>query len=271
VSIRGRAKQRARAAQRAERVWWTKRLARLGMTAAMAATVIVVVLVATGRSSSRLAVAASTAQSQIAEREVNALLDGIPQSGNTLGQPTAPVTLQIFLDLQCLTSKVFVLSFLPSIIHDWVRSNAVKIEFHSRETDTRDPQVFVKQQMAALAAGAQNKLWNFIEIFYHEQGQEYTNYVTEDYIQGIASQVPGLDPTQWASDRENEQYFRPLVADRHTAIARQLRSTPALLIGRTGGEITKLAGYEMPELPGSLVDALSLKEAIERLPKRSEE
>jgi hypothetical protein len=30
--------------------------------------------------------------------------------------------------------------------------------------------------------------------------------------------------------------------------------------------MTKLPGYEMPELPGSLVDALSLKEAIEKLP-----
>jgi protein-disulfide isomerase len=247
VSSRGRAKQKA---------------TRLGIAAVLVAAVVIIV---TDRSSSRPALAASAVESQIVEREVNALLDGIPQNGNTLGQPTAPITLQVFLDLQCLTSKVFVLSFLPSIIHDWVRTNDVKIEFHSRETDTRDPKVFVNQQMAALAAGAQNKLWDFIETFYHEQGQEYTNYVSENYLQEIASQVPGLAFTQWSGDRQNEPYFKQLVADRRTAIAWRLRSTPALLLGRTGGKMTRLPGYEMPELPGSLVDALSLKEAMAKL------
>jgi protein-disulfide isomerase len=270
MSSWGRAKQRAKAeAKQRENMPWKSHLAqvtRLGIAAVIVVVVAVGVLIATADGGSRPVLAASTVDSQIIEREVNALLDGIPQSGNTLGQPTAPVTLQVFLDLQCLTSKVFVLSFLPSIITDLVRTNDVKIEFHSRETDTRNPRIFVNQQMAALAAGAQDKLWNFIEIFYHEQGPEYTNYVTDRYLHEIARQVPGLDLTRWSRDREKKRFFKPLVADRQTAIVRQLQSTPALLIGRTGGKLIRLSGYEMSELPGSLVDALSLKEAIEKLP-----
>jgi protein-disulfide isomerase len=269
VSSRGRAKQRTRVAKQLESASWKSRLAqssRLSITALTTVAVVIGVLIATDRSKGRPTRTLSPVERQIVELETSALLEGIPQSGNALGQPTAPVTLQVFLDLQCLTSKVFVLSFLPSIIHDWVRTNNVRIEFHSRETDTRNPRVFVNQQSAAVAAGAQNKLWDFIETFYHEQGPEYTNYVTESYLHDIASQVPGLDLGQWASDRNKERFFRPLVADRRTAIVRRLQSTPALLIGRTGGKMTKLRGYEMPAIPGSLVDALSLKEAIESLP-----
>ncbi|HTD08796.1 MAG TPA: thioredoxin domain-containing protein [Solirubrobacteraceae bacterium] len=240
-------------------------LARTGLAAVVIAIVIVGVLSVVGRSGGRPATPVGASDSQT-DREVSAVLDGIPQSGYTLGQPTAPVTLEVFLDLECLTSKLFVVSFLPSIIYDWVRTNNVKIEFHSRETDTHNPRAFVNQQTAALAAGAQGKLWNFVDTFYHEQGPEYTGYVTESYLNGIASQVPDLNLTQWESDRQNKHYFGQLVADRHTAIVRRLRSTPALLIGRTGGKMMRLPGYEEPELPGSLVDAMTLKEAIEKLP-----
>ncbi len=75
-----------------------------------------------------------------------------------------------------------------------------QIEYRSLETATREPEVFKTQQVAALAAGKQNKMWNYIETFYHEQGEEDSGYVTEKYLQGIASQVPGSNLTQW-SDR----------------------------------------------------------------------
>lgn len=196
---------------------------------------------------------------------INALLRGIPQHGNTLGQPTAPVTLQFYGDLECFTSKVFAVSFLPSIIHDLVRNDNLKIEFHSLETDTHNPKTFVKQQMAALAAGQQNKLWNFILTFYHEQGQEYTSYVTEKYLNHIASQTPSLQLEQWDTDRENHQLFTQLISDRSTALSWHKHITPTFFIGRTGGKMERLPGYEIKQAPGSLVDALYIKEAIEKL------
>src|ERR1700685_2396304 len=72
----------------------------------------------------------------------------------------------------------------PSIIDSYVRNGKVKIEYRSMETATRDPDTFDIQQVAALAAGQQDKLWNFIELFYHEQGKEDSGYVTESFLQG---------------------------------------------------------------------------------------
>ena len=52
-------------------------------------------------------------------------------------------------------------------------------------------------------------MWNFIETFYHEQGEEDTGYVTEKYLQGLAQQVPGLNLAKWTSDRSNHALASP--------------------------------------------------------------
>ena len=101
---------------------------------------------------------------------IGALLADIPQSANALGQPAAPVTLEYFGDLECPFCKEFSLGVLPSIIQRWVRSGKLRIEYHALQTATREPEVFIAQQVAALAAGRQARAWHFIETFYAEQG-----------------------------------------------------------------------------------------------------
>ncbi len=249
--------------------WRTPLLRRLGTVAIVIAAIVWGISQGSNRSSgASLSRQAKTQVSSIElqeDIEINSLLKGIPQHGDTLGQPTAPVTLQFFGDLECFTTKIFAVSFLPSIIHDLVRTNILKIEYRSLETDTHNTRTFVHQQMAALAAGTQDKLWDFILTFYHEQGPEYTGYVTESYLEGIANQIPRLNLAQWNSDREDRQLFNQIIGDRRAAIALRDRSTPAFLIGRTGGKMMKLPGYELKRLGGSLTDALSLKEAINGL------
>ncbi len=130
--------------------------------------------------------------------------------------------MQYFGDLECPICKKFTLGALPTIIQKWVRTGKLKIEYRSLETATREPEVFKTQQVAALAAGKQNKMWNFIETFYHEQGEEDSGYVTESYLQNIASQVPGLNLAQWTSDRSN-----PELANQVTAPTLRPPTTPA--------------------------------------------
>jgi Thioredoxin len=111
---------------------------------------------------------------RVADREVATLLAGIPQQGDALGQPKAPVTLRVYTDLECLTARGWVVGLLPAIIKRFVRRGEMRIEFRSFKTDTHNANTFLNQQSAAIAAGAQDKLWNFVETFYYEQGKEYT-------------------------------------------------------------------------------------------------
>jgi len=168
---------------------------------------------------------------------------------------------------------------LPDIIREWVRTNIVKIQYRSFMTASSPyPNVFVSQQDAALAAGMQDRMWNFIETFYHEQGQEQTRYVTEAYLDGIARQVPGLELSEWESDRENSQLAKLVAEEDHTARAIGFPDDPVLLIGRTGGKLVPWPGYRLYEEPGlkpglikrpahpvSFITSRTLKIAIEHL------
>jgi len=204
------------------------RALRIGAAATLVAAVVAVITTSDGGSSASPASAHGTAP-----KEINALLAGIPESGNTLGSPSAPVTLQYFGDLECSTARAFTLEDLPSIIRDWVRPGKMRIEYRSLRT-VSEPNTFGTQQIAALAAGRQNKLWYYIENFYHKQGHEHTGYVTENYLTSLARQVPGLNLKQWRQNRHEPELADQVVKDEQAASAAYLHSTPSLLIGRTG-------------------------------------
>ena len=136
----------------------------------------------------------------------------------------------------------------------------MKIEYRSLETATREPETFRTQQVAALAAGKQKKMWDFIELFYHEQGEEDSGYVTEGYLQGLAQQVPGLNLTKWTTDRSNTTLDNQIATDTQEANQNGFNGTPSFLIGSSGGKLEK---YEY----SSLTDPKGFDEAIEKLVK----
>jgi protein-disulfide isomerase len=191
------------------------------------------------------------------QEETGALLVDIPQRANALGSVTAPVTLLYFGDLQCPFCRDFTLEVLPSLIKRWVRAGDLRIEYHALETATREPEVFVAQQVAALAAGKQDRAWHFIETFYREQGEEGSGYVTDRFLQGIASEVPDLNLSQWNRERTDPQLADEITADARAAENAGINGTPSFLIGRSAGASATFAS----------VDGASLDTAIEALLK----
>lgn len=185
-----------------------------------------------------------------AAQRTYALLEGIPQHGEVLGYRSAPVTLQFFGDLQCKESRQAMLGPVPELIRRFVRSGKLKIRFRSDETDTKGAGgwlEFREQQSAALAAGKQGKLWNFIDVFYREQGPEFTGYVNQAFLEGIARQA-GLDMERWAEDRGKPwKWVGRIEADERLHEARRLQSTPSFLIGPTGGRARVLRHFGLQE------------------------
>ena len=177
-----------------------RRLTQLAGAVVVVVVAIVVILIATsGGSKSTPKLEEKPGKvSKTAEEAVAAVkeeLGGIPQSGNVLGKPTAPVTLAYFGDLECPICQEFTLGALPKVIEKDVRAGKLRIEYRNLETATREPEVFRNQQSAALAAGKQNLGWYYIELFYHLQGKEDSGYVTESYLQNLAKLTPGLNLT----------------------------------------------------------------------------
>jgi protein-disulfide isomerase len=238
-----------------------RRMAQLGGAVAAVVVVIVIVLVVTsggGGSSKPVAPQSKAGKQQAAV--VESTIGGIPQKGNVLGSTTAPVTMQYFGDLECPICRDFTLGALPKLIQKWVKTGKMKIEYRSLETATREPETFRTQQVAALAAGKQDKMWDFVELFYHEQGEEDSGYVTEGYIQGLAQQVPGLNLSKWSTDRSDTTLDNQIATDTQEANQNGFNGTPSFLIGHTGGKLEK---YEY----SSLTDPKGFDEAIEKFVK----
>ena len=236
------------------------RLTQLGIVAVIVVAIIIGIVVATSGGSKK-GIATKPAERNAVVTEVSSLLGGIPQSGSTLGSPTAPVTLQYFADLECPVCRQFTLGALQPLLESYARPGKLRIEFHSYQTATRDPETFRAQQVAALAAGKQQRAWHYIELAYRQQGEENTGYVTESYLQGLARQVPGLDLRKWASDRSSAELASSLASDEVAAKTHGFSGTPAFAIGKTGGTMQKLE-YS------SLTDPQSFVTAIQSLEKR---
>ena len=71
---------------------------------------------------------------------------------------------------------------VPELVSKEVRDGKVKVVYKAFQTATPSQQTFQTQQAAALAAGEQNRFWNYVELFYHQQGQEGSGYVNDNYL-----------------------------------------------------------------------------------------
>lgn len=251
-----RAVEEASAAQSAQR----KRMIQLGGVAAVVVVIIAIIVVASGSGGSKTAPAPKSAAANTAQAEVVKLLQGIPQSASVLGNPSAPVKLVYYGDLECPFCKQFTLTALPSIIAKDVRTGKAKIEYRSMQTATREAETFHTQQVAALAAGKQSRMWYYVELFYHEQGEEDSGYVTESYLQGLAAQVPGLNLGQWSEDRNNQAYVNQVVSDAQSANQLGFTGTPSFVLEKAGAAPRKV---ESP----SLTDPKGLEDEIEKQAK----
>src|SRR4051812_19499591 len=155
------------------------RLLRIAAGALFLAIVAVVVLIVVQSSSSK---SGGDVHIEGANR-VNRMLKGIPQYGLLLGDPKAPVELVEFGDLQCPVCRGYAEDILPPIIEGPVRKGKVKISF--RNFTIIGPES-ASAGAAALAAGEESRGWNYLELFYRNQGEEDSGYADEDFLSAVA-------------------------------------------------------------------------------------
>jgi protein-disulfide isomerase len=213
-----------------------------GVVMLAAAVVAVAIAISSGGSSPPKVTGASATR---AATRVDGLLAGIPQSGNTLGSPSAKVTVTEFGDLECPFCRDFALGAEDQIISSDVRSGKVKLVYRSVCSATcsgPQPAVFPAQQAAAYAAGLQGKAWYYIELFYNLQGDETTSYVNSGFLDGLARLVPGLDYTKWLSDSTSASVKAAVSADQALASSKKYGDTPAVVVQGPKGTAQPLVG-----------------------------
>ncbi len=167
-------------------------------------------------------------------------LEGVREQGNILGRPSAPATLAVFSDLQCPVCIPFFLETLPRLLKRWVLTGKLRVDYLALQTATGSRQEFLEEETAALAAGAQDREWLYVERFYEHQGEEDSDYANEQFLDQLAAETPGLNVAAWKQSRTSSVYTREIVADEHLANRHHATGTPEWLLGRTGGTLHTL-------------------------------
>ena len=229
-------------------------LVQLGAVVALAAIVVVVAILISGSGDDEQAASPTPGASgePAANEEVAKLYDGIPQQGIDLGRKGAPATLVEIADLQCPFCADYSRNALPAIVRDYVRPGKLRYELHFRSFLGRDS---VRAAGAAAEAARQDRMYEFADVFYRNQGPENSDYADADFMRMVGSKVEGLDVDKVVAAAD-DPLSRPAVKEGEE-FARNLgsTSTPDFYI-RTGGVLTPLqVGGTAPDDYARAIDA----------------
>ena len=188
--------------------------------------------------------------------EPTGLFDGIAQRGTVLGDPAAGATLIEFGDLQCPFCADFSRDVLPSVVEDYVQPGRLKLDFQVLTFLGADS---VEAGRMAAAVGLQDRIWDFVEIFYANQGAENSGYVDETFLTEIARAIPGLDVDRALADRDSPEVDRWLAEAESAAASFEINSTPSFVLTAPGEDPRplELSSLDPDEFTAALDEALA--------------
>ena len=227
-----------------------RRLWQIGAgVAAIAAIVIVAILISSSGGGSDQKVDSTE------ENESAQLFEGIAQSGDTLGNPDAKVTIYEFADLQCPFCKQYTDTVYPQLVEKYVKPGNVKMVWRNLTFLGPDS---ITGARAVVAAGAQNKLWNMQHLFYENQGTENTGYVTDKFIDNLAKGA-GVDVDKLRQDMAAPFVEQQLGDAQQEAQRFGIDSTPSFMIQVGNGKPQPLEyeDFTLEQFSGPIDDALA--------------
>jgi protein-disulfide isomerase len=219
-----------------------------------AAVVIVVVAIAiSSGGSSKKSSGAGAGGGLVGVAETKRLIGGIPQQGITLGDADAPVTIVEFADPQCPFCRDYTLNELPTLIEKHVRTGKAKMELRLLTFIGSDS---VTAAGVLSAAGQQDKLWNATDLFYRNQGEENSGYVTDDFLTKVLTGA-GADADKAIAGAGDPAVSQEIAAANTLTSRYDVTGTPTVLVGPTGGDLKADKAESLPTAAGvgKLVDA----------------
>jgi protein-disulfide isomerase len=182
---------------------------------------------------------------------IAAMFAGIPQHGDTLGKPDAPVTMVVFEDPQCPYCDEWNLGTLPTVLNQFVRTGKIKLVYRGILIIGPNSGAGLR---AVVGAGMQNKLWNMSEALYANQGKENSGWITSDLVLALAADL-GIDGKQLVKDANSKATTRALEAAATEATKDKVQGTPSFEIINPPAVPAEL--HEASLAPAGFVQALT--------------
>jgi protein-disulfide isomerase len=163
---------------------------------------------------------------------------GIPQAGTRLGEEDAPVTIRLYEDFQCPACAQFARETLPDVVERYAEPGEAKLVSETLAFLGPDS---VTTARAAIAAGEQDRYWQYAFLLFKNQGAENSGYATDEFLTNLAEETEGLDVERWNEARNDAFVDEELQAVQQKANEVGVQATPTLVIFGPGGE-RKLSG-----------------------------
>jgi protein-disulfide isomerase len=166
--------------------------------------------------------------------EVQSLLGGIPQDGARLGDPSAPVTVQVFNDLQCDPCSEWNQQVVVPLIEGPVRSGDLQL-VHRNFPMTQAG--FFLGAYGAVAAAKQDYEWQFVQLLFLNQEEAKKQGADQEFLDNIARGVGvvNFNVEQWQRDMGDSDIVETLEADEMISAERRLPAEPAVVVGGPNG------------------------------------
>jgi protein-disulfide isomerase len=166
--------------------------------------------------------------------EVQSLLGGIEQDGARLGSPDAPVTVQVFNDLQCDPCSDWNRDVVVPLIGGPVRDGDLQLIYHNFPMTESG---FFLGAYGAAAAAKQDYEWQFVELFFRNQDEAEKHGADQQFLDAIARGVGvvNFNVEQWQRDMNDSDITTVLEDDEEISAERKLPVGPAVVVGGPNG------------------------------------
>jgi protein-disulfide isomerase len=168
----------------------------------------------------------------------------IASSGQVLGDPNAPATVDVYSDFRCTGCFAFAMEIEPNIVKDYVATGKAKLVYHdyviidhlTGGTESRDA------ANAALCAADQGKFWLFHDwLFTNQSAQEKNGYMTIDRLLYMGK-AAGLNMATFEPCVRQGSHLDQVAAE-ESAAPSGVSSTPTIFVNGTKVENPNGANY----------------------------
>src|SRR6185295_2167131 len=159
----------------------------LGLAAALIVLGYVVVNIATQKAGRDVVHLAGIAEAQ-------EIFGGVPQEGERLGSSDAPVSIQVFNDLQCSNCREDFLGTIPDLVNGYVRPGDVQLLYrHYSVSESPQELGFY----GAEAAAAQGYGWQYTYLFFRNQDEAKRFGIDNEFLASLAAATGELEVPEW--------------------------------------------------------------------------
>jgi protein-disulfide isomerase len=181
--------------------------------------------------------------------------DTIAQNGRTLGDPSAPHTIDIYEDFQCTNCYSFAHDFQGQVIATYVATGQAKLVQHNWVTvsggagDTES----LDAANAAMCAADQGKFWPYRQWLFTNQYSPGSGTFSKDRLKEIAQMMGGLDTSKFDQCVDGGQHDSEIQSEKLTVPA-GATAPPALTID--GGAV--LTSYDFATISAAMNTILGI-------------